>query len=235
MPDLPTVAPLTSLRPAPTDAVAAELAALFDPLRDELVAIRRDIHAHPELGRTEVRTTGLVADRLRVAGLDPHLLPASGLVCDIGPGPTLTGRQRIALRADLDALPVADATGLPWASTHPFGMLLAPEVAVPDLPSLDDAGRDGFAAVLVDVLERLDRLFDAPMPYMLWIHQRPFDGQDWPSSWLHVHLAPLYRSAGTPRYLAAAEQGCRVFYNPVAPEAAAALLRGAAAPEPEPT
>jgi amidohydrolase len=118
VPDLLTVAPLTSLRPPPTDAVAAELAALFDPLRDELVAIRRDIHAHPELARTEVRTTGLLADRLRVAGLDPQLLRGSGLVCDIGPGPALTGRQRIALRADLDALPVSDATGLPWASTH---------------------------------------------------------------------------------------------------------------------
>lgn len=118
MPDLTTVAPLTSLRPAPTEAVSVQLAALFDPLRDELVAVRRDIHAHPELGRTEVRTTRLVADRLRAAGLEPHLLPGTGLVCDIGPGPTVTGRQRIALRADLDALPVADTTGLPWASKN---------------------------------------------------------------------------------------------------------------------
>ncbi|WP_028047432.1 amidohydrolase [Cellulomonas sp. URHE0023] len=117
MPDLIAVAPLSSLRPAPTEAVAAELVELYDDLRDELVAIRRDIHAHPELGRTEVRTTGLLADRLKVAGFDPQLLPGSGLVCDIGPGPAVTGRPRIALRADLDALPVADTTGLPWAST----------------------------------------------------------------------------------------------------------------------
>ena len=118
MSDLTTVSPLTSLRPAPTEAVSAQLAALYDPLRDELVAIRRDIHAHPELGRTEVRTTRLLADRLRAAGLEPHLLPGSGLVCDVGPGPAVTGRQRIGLRADLDALPVADTTGLPWASTN---------------------------------------------------------------------------------------------------------------------
>ena len=118
MPDLITVAPLTSLRPAPTEVGSAQLAALYDSLRDELVAIRRDIHAHPELGRTEVRTTALLADRLRAAGLEPRLLPGSGLVCDIGPGPAQTGRQRIALRADLDALPVADTTGLPWASTN---------------------------------------------------------------------------------------------------------------------
>ena len=117
MPDLPSVAPLTSLRPEPTEPVAVRLAALYADLRDELVGIRRDIHAHPELGRTEVRTTALVADRLRAAGLEPHLLPGSGLVCDIGPGPATSGHQRIALRADLDALPVLDATGLPWAST----------------------------------------------------------------------------------------------------------------------
>ncbi|WP_028050958.1 amidohydrolase [Cellulomonas sp. URHD0024] len=117
MPDLTTVAALSSLRPAPTEPVAGRLASLYDGLRDELVAVRRDIHAHPELGRTEVRTTGLLAERLRAAGLEPRLLPGSGLVCDIGPGPAVTGRQRIALRADLDALPVVDTTGLPWAST----------------------------------------------------------------------------------------------------------------------
>ena len=113
----PVVAPLTSLRPDPTEPVSARLASLVAELRDELVAVRRDIHAHPELGRTEVRTTKLVAERLRAAGLEPHLLPGSGLVCDIGPGPATSGRKRIALRADLDALPVQDTCGQPWAST----------------------------------------------------------------------------------------------------------------------
>lgn len=113
----PVVAPLTSLRPDPTDPVSARLAALVAELRDELAAIRRDLHAHPELGRTEVRTTKLVAERLRAAGLEPHLLPGSGLICDIGPGPATSGRKRIALRADLDGLPVQDTSGLPWAST----------------------------------------------------------------------------------------------------------------------
>src|SRR5690348_2045267 len=97
--------------------MSARLAVLVGELRDELVAVRRDVHAHPELGRTEVRATGLVADRLRAAGLTPHLLPGSGLVCDIGPGPATTGRKRIALRADLDALPVQETSGVPWAST----------------------------------------------------------------------------------------------------------------------
>jgi len=96
--------------------VATQLTDLVESLAGELVAIRRDLHAHPELGRTEQRTTGVVADRLRRAGLVPRLLPGSGLTCDIGPGPSVTGRRRVALRADLDALPLPDTCGEPWHS-----------------------------------------------------------------------------------------------------------------------
>ena len=69
---------------------------------------------------------------------------------------------------------------MPEAPVFPYALRLVPDEPVPDLPSLDGAGRDGLAELLVDVLERLDRLFDAQTPYMLWIHQRPFDGGDWP-------------------------------------------------------
>lgn len=95
-------------------AVAASLA-------DELVAIRRDIHAHPEVSRAETRTTALIADRLRAAGLSPRLLQGTGLVCDIGgtEGPDGETRGRVALRADIDALPLQDRCELPWASTVP--------------------------------------------------------------------------------------------------------------------
>ena len=86
--------------------------------------------------------------------------------------------------------------------------------------------RDGLAALLVDVLARLDQLFDAPMPYMLWVHQRPTDGGDWPDARLHVHIAPLLRSPGTQRYVAAGELGAGVYFNPVVPADAAATLRG---------
>ncbi|WP_346774796.1 amidohydrolase [Cellulomonas sp. IC4_254] len=95
----------------------ARINQLVATLQPELVEIRRDIHAHPELGRTEQRTTHLVADRLRLAGLSPRLLPGTGLTCDIGPSTVETGRRRIALRADIDALPVQETTGLPYAST----------------------------------------------------------------------------------------------------------------------
>ncbi|NHT17759.1 amidohydrolase [Cellulomonas sp. IC4_254] len=110
-------------RPARTASVGevivdpARINQLVATLQPELVEIRRDIHAHPELGRTEQRTTHLVADRLRLAGLSPRLLPGTGLTCDIGPSTVETGRRRIALRADIDALPVQETTGLPYAST----------------------------------------------------------------------------------------------------------------------
>ncbi|ANC30888.1 amidohydrolase [Isoptericola dokdonensis] len=86
-------------------------------LADQLVAVRRDLHAHPETARQEFRTTALLADRLVAAGLTPRLLEGTGLVCDIGPD--VPGRGRVALRADIDALPVEDACGLEFASTVP--------------------------------------------------------------------------------------------------------------------
>src|SRR5699024_10503696 len=73
--------------------------------------------AHPELSRMEHETTAYVADRLRAAGLQPRTMPEhTGLVCDIGADPRERGRRRIALRADLDALPVTETSGLPFAS-----------------------------------------------------------------------------------------------------------------------
>ena len=100
-------------------------------------------------------------------------------------------------------------------------------IAVPDLPSLDDSGRAGLAALLVDLVGRLDRLFGAAMPFMLWFHQRPFDGGSWPDARLHVHVAPLLRARGTPRFVAAGELGSGVWFNPVDPVDAASALRDA--------
>jgi UDPglucose--hexose-1-phosphate uridylyltransferase len=116
---------------------------------------------------------------------------------------------------------------VPHAADWPYALLVAPEAHVPDLPSLDDGRRDGLAEVLVDAFARLDRLFDAPMPYMAWFHQRPTDGGDWPTAHVHLHVAPLLRSPGTPRYVAAAEVGGGIFFNPVDPATAAAALREA--------
>jgi UDPglucose--hexose-1-phosphate uridylyltransferase len=128
---------------------------------------------------------------------------------------------------------VATAPGwaacVPDAPIFPYELLLVPDAPVPDLPSLDADGRDGFAALLVDVLERLDRLFDAPTPYMLWIHQRPYDGSAWPQARLHVQIVSPWRAKGVLRFVAAGELGSGCFFNPVAPEEAAAALRDAVA------
>jgi UDPglucose--hexose-1-phosphate uridylyltransferase len=126
---------------------------------------------------------------------------------------------------------VATAPGwsawVPDAPVFPYASTLAPEAPIPDLPSLDEAGRDGLATLLVDVLERFDRLFDEPIPYMLWIHQRPFDGGAWPQARLHVEIVSPWRAASVPRYVAAGELGSGVFFNPVSPEQAAQALRDA--------
>ena len=106
---------LEATRPVTVDRLNARV----DAHLDEMVALRRDLHAFPEVARTERRTTDVVAARLRAAGLHPRLLPGTGLVCDIGPNPIETGRRRVALRADLDALAVADSCGEPWQSTIP--------------------------------------------------------------------------------------------------------------------
>ena len=83
-------------------------------LDDELLEIRRDLHANPELSWGEHRTTTVVAERLAAAGLVVDHLPKSGLVAEIGEGEPVIG-----LRADLDALPVEDRTTDPWTSTVP--------------------------------------------------------------------------------------------------------------------
>ena len=118
---------------------------------------------------------------------------------------------------------------VPEAPIFPYALRLVPDAPVPDLPSLDDAGRNGLAVLLVDVLQALDRLFDAQTPYMLWIHQRPFDGRDWPQARLHVEIVTPWRAPGVPRFVAAGELGSGVYFNPVAPEAAAQSLREARA------
>lgn len=88
------------------------------PYLDELIAIRRDIHAHPEMGMEEVRTSALVAARLREWGIEVTegvgKLGVVGVVRGKRPG-----QRAIGLRADMDALPIPEATDLPYASTNP--------------------------------------------------------------------------------------------------------------------
>jgi amidohydrolase len=83
--------------------------------QDELVAIRHDIHAHPELGFEEVRTSGIVAKLLEEWGITVHRgIGGTGVVGELKG--KHDGNRRIGLRADMDALPIHETTGLPYAS-----------------------------------------------------------------------------------------------------------------------
>ncbi|MER6274092.1 amidohydrolase [Streptomyces sp900105755] len=92
---------------------------LSEELHAELVAFRRDLHMHPELGNQEFRTTAAIKERLEKAGLRPRVLPAgTGLICDIGT--VGDGLPVLALRADIDALPIPDMkTECSYRSTVP--------------------------------------------------------------------------------------------------------------------
>ena len=80
-----------------------------------LTVLRRDLHAHPELAFAEKRTSDLIAERLRTLGLAPTVLPGgTGVICDIG-----EGERVVALRADIDALPLPDLKDVPYRSRTP--------------------------------------------------------------------------------------------------------------------
>ena len=86
------------------------------PFIDEIVAIRRDLHAHPELAFKETRTSDIVAQTLTSLGLEVHRgLAGTGVVGTLRKG---KGGKAIGLRADMDALPVLEKNGFAHCSTH---------------------------------------------------------------------------------------------------------------------
>ncbi|MEY5098370.1 MAG: hypothetical protein RJA36_1089 [Pseudomonadota bacterium] len=108
-------------------------------LSEEFTAVRRDIHRHPELGYQEFRTSDLVAERLASWGYRvTRGLGGTGLVGQLVRG---SGGKRLGLRADMDALPIQEATGLPHASCH-AGLMHA-------------CGHDGHTATLLAAAKHL--------------------------------------------------------------------------------
>ncbi len=111
---------------------------LGSPAHERIVAIRRDLHQHPELSWQEERTAGVIAKRLGELGIAFQTgVAGTGILADI-PGRTSTC---IALRADMDALPVHEETGLPFASTND-GVMHA-------------CGHDGHVSILLGAAELL--------------------------------------------------------------------------------
>ena len=114
------------------------------------------------------------------------------------------------------------------ASVHPISLSIACDTRFPDLVAATDEQRDALARTLVDLFDRLDRLFDRPLPYMMWLYQSPtsWDGNATP--WFNIEIVSPWRSAGVARYVAAAELACDEYFNPVDPAELASRLRALA-------
>ncbi len=116
---------------------------------------------------------------------------------------------------------------VPAAARWPFEVQLAPHRQVPDLPALNDAERDAFGPIYLDLLRRFDGLFGMPMPYISAWHQAVV-GEGRELGYLHLQLFSIRRAADKLKYLAGSESGMQFFINDVVPERAAELLRQAA-------
>jgi hippurate hydrolase len=114
-------------------AAAPDILPAIRAMADEMVALRHQIHAHPELAFEEHITSDLVASRLTEWGYEVHRgLGGTGVVGTLKRG---QGTKRLGIRADMDALPIQETTGLPYASQHPGKM--------------HACGHDGHTAILL--------------------------------------------------------------------------------------
>lgn len=118
---------------APREAFAQDLLSALHAQAEEFIAVRRDIHKHPEMGYKEYRTSDLVAEQLAQWGYQvTRGLGGTGVVGQLQRG---SGSRKLGLRADMDALPIEEATGLPYASCN-VGIMHA-------------CGHDGHTAMLL--------------------------------------------------------------------------------------
>lgn len=113
---------------------------------------------------------------------------------------------------------------VPHAARWPVEVHLYPHRQVPDLPALTDSERDELAQVYLDVLGRLDRLYDAPLPYIAAWHQAPVR-VDRDLAYLHLELFSIRRSDDKLKYLAGSESGMGAFITDTTAEDVAARLR----------
>ncbi len=134
----------------------------------EVTAWRRDLHQHPELGFAETRTAGVVADHLRALGLEVRTgvgkTGVVGILRGAHPG------RVVALRADMDALPVQEATGLPFASTATGAYMGA------TVPVAHACGHDMHIAMLMGAAEVLAGLKDQISGTIVFVFQPAEEG-----------------------------------------------------------
>ncbi|WP_445228011.1 amidohydrolase [Corynebacterium sp. USCH3] len=107
---------MSTLGSADSVPVVDAVAAWTVDNHDTVLGWRRHLHAHPELSHQETGTTQFIVEKLTEAGLTPRRLPGTGVTVDIGGD---GGRPAVAFRADIDALPLTEVTGLDFASRTP--------------------------------------------------------------------------------------------------------------------
>lgn len=145
---------LFSFRPVPSgpERLHEKIDQLARNYNEDVISLRRDFHAHPELSNREFRTAKIVAEELEKLGFEVQTGVAhTGVVATLKggqPGPT------VGLRADMDALPVEERTGLPFASTA-TGTLNDNEV-----PVMHACGHDAHTAILLGVAKVLSQIKD---------------------------------------------------------------------------
>jgi amidohydrolase len=130
---------------------------------EALTAFRRDLHRHPELGFEEVRTQARVREQLEALGYAPKVCAKTGLVADVRPD-LMGSRPTIALRADIDCLPMEETTDLPHRSIHPG--------------RAHKCGHDGHCAILVGVAKMLASVRDSLPGNVRLIFQPAEEGVD---------------------------------------------------------
>ena len=128
----------------------ASAAAFPTPVYERMVALRRDLHEHPELSWREERTARRIEEELRALGLEPRRVARTGVVADL---PGQQDGPRVALRADTDALPVREETGLEFSSKHD-GVMHA-------------CGHDGHSSLLYGAAQLLLEHGPLPVPVRL--------------------------------------------------------------------
>lgn len=152
----------------PGPVPAAEVSTAVERVLPQVVAWRRDLHQHPELGFNETRTAGVVADHLRALGLEVRTgvgkTGVVGVLRGARPGRT------VALRADMDALPVKEATGLAFASTA-TGTYMGETV-----PVAHACGHDAHVAMLMGAAEVLAGMRDRLAGTVVFIFQPAEEG-----------------------------------------------------------
>ena len=167
---LPLVVALAVALPAHAQQQAprAEVADAAQRLQGQVVDWRRDIHQHPELGNRETRTAALVAEHLRKLGLSPKTgIATTGVTAVLKggkPGP------RIALRADMDALPVTERVDVPFAS-RATTTFRGETVGV-----MHACGHDAHVAILMGVAEALVAMRDELPGEVLFVFQPAEEG-----------------------------------------------------------